>query len=218
MSFSLATCSRTLLIGKVKGSRRLPTYNADIAGGALKVYESRQVASLLLDHVTPAAWKQAVEIDNVLQKTSPATAKRQASLIRARLLTLPEPMWELVRDGNKRVATQTVFAGAVGHSRLLADFIALELADGLKTGKTLVTKALWHDYVMKCRDRDREMTAWSESTINKLGDSVFQILGELECLTSGGRVIEVPSEPSVVSALMAHDRQKIAKVVAVLLK
>ena len=71
---------------------------------------------------------------------------------------------------------------------------------------------------MKCRDRDREMTAWSESTINKLGDSVFQILGELECLTSGGRVIEVPSEPSVVSALMAHDRQKIAKVVAVLLK
>jgi hypothetical protein len=57
-------------------------YKADIAGGSLKLYESRVIADLLLNGVTPKAWKTAIEVENVLQKTSQGTAKRQASLIR----------------------------------------------------------------------------------------------------------------------------------------
>jgi hypothetical protein len=196
----------------------LPLYSADIAGGALKIYESRQIAALLLDHVSPAGWKQAIETDNILQKTSPGTAKRQASLIRARLQTLPKPLWQLVRDGNKRTATQAIFAGAVGHSRLLADFVAYDLADRLKTGQTQVSKAQWQAYVTKCRDRDPDMPTWSDSTVNKLGDSVFQILSELECLTAGGQVVEAPAEAAVMSALFDNGRHDAARILSVLLK
>jgi hypothetical protein len=57
----------------------MPRYKADIAGGALKVYESRLVADLLLNEVSASDWRNAIEIDNVLQKKSPGTARRQAS-------------------------------------------------------------------------------------------------------------------------------------------
>jgi len=84
-------------------------YKADIAGGSLKVYESRIIAELLLTRLPPAEWRRAIEVDNVLQKTSIGTAKRQASLIKARLKQMTPELWELVRDGTKPVATQAVY-------------------------------------------------------------------------------------------------------------
>lgn len=81
-------------------------YKADIAGGSLKLYESRIIAGLLLESVSAEQWKQAIEVENVLQKTSQGTAKRQASLIRARLKTMTSSHWILVRDGPKPLATQ----------------------------------------------------------------------------------------------------------------
>ncbi|RYG96858.1 MAG: DUF1819 family protein [Alphaproteobacteria bacterium] len=161
----------------------MPTYKADIAGGALKVYESRIIADLLLQEVPPALWRQAIEIDNVLQKTSPGTAKRQAGLIRGRLLSLTSEAWVLVRDGSKPVATQTVFAAAVAHSALLRDFLAFVVRDHFRSGKLTLTRSHWLAYVQGCLERDPEMTTWSSSTTNKLGDSVFQILTEVGMLS-----------------------------------
>ncbi len=77
-------------------------YKADIAGGSLKVYESRIIADLLLKKLPAADWRHAIEVDNVLQKTSIGTAKRQSSLIKARLKRMTPPLWELVRDGTVR--------------------------------------------------------------------------------------------------------------------
>ena len=94
-------------------------YKADIAGGSLKLQESRVVAGLLLDGVSDTEWKNAIEVANVLQKRSPGTAKRQASLMRVRLETMMPELWELVRDGSKIVATHALFAAAIKHSTLL---------------------------------------------------------------------------------------------------
>jgi hypothetical protein len=67
---------------QVKNDRR---YKANFTKGGLMVPESRILADLLLRGVDAAAWKQAVELDNVLRKRSPTTASTKAALIRARL-------------------------------------------------------------------------------------------------------------------------------------
>ncbi|WP_348944726.1 BrxA family protein [Chitinibacter sp. FCG-7] len=49
------------------------------------INESRRIAELLLQKPDDAAWSQAIKLDNILQKNNPATAIRQARLIRSRL-------------------------------------------------------------------------------------------------------------------------------------
>lgn len=159
------------------------TYKADIAGGSLKLYESRIIASLLLQGVTATQWRHAIEIENVLQKTSQATAKRQASLIRARLKTMTPDHWALVRDGSKPMATQAMFAAAIAHSQLLRDFLDIDVRDRFRSGNLTLSRGQWRNFVAACYERAPEMPVWTQSTTDKLGDSVFQILAEVSMLS-----------------------------------
>jgi ABC-type sugar transport system ATPase subunit len=65
-------------------------YNAEISAGSLMLPESRRIAGLLLTHPSREQWLDALKLDNLLQKRTPATARRQAQLIRKRLQTLAE--------------------------------------------------------------------------------------------------------------------------------
>lgn len=87
------------------------------------VPESRRVARLLLSHPSKEQWADALRLDNILQKKSPATARRQARLIRNRLDTLEDDAWGMIAEGPQEVATQMLFAAAVKHSKVLADFL-----------------------------------------------------------------------------------------------
>ncbi len=178
-------------------------YRADIAGGSLKVYESRIIADMLLKKLPPSDWRRAIEVENVLQKTSVGTAKRQASLIKARLKRMTPELWELVRDGSKPVATQAVCAAAIAHSSLLRDFLAIYVRDRFLSGDLALTRSSWRSFVAACRERDPEMSDWSASTTDKLGDSVLRILTEVGMLSEGSRPTLQPVhyEPEIVSYL-----------------
>jgi hypothetical protein len=63
-------------------------YKADITAGALKVPESRIIASLLLRDVEADGWKEAIIQQNVLKARTPSTASRLTRLIRGRLETM----------------------------------------------------------------------------------------------------------------------------------
>lgn len=182
------------------------TYRADIAGGSLKVYESRIIADLLLHRLPAAEWKRAIELDNVLQKNSVATAKRQASLIKSRLKRMTPELWALVRDGTKPVATQALFAAAIAHSALLRDFLAYDVRDRFRAGNLALTRNHWRAYVATCLERDPEMSTWAVSTTDKLGDSVFQILTEVGLLSQGAQPVLQPVhyQAEVTAYLKAH--------------
>ena len=156
-----------------------PRYKADIAGGSLKIPESRIVAKLLLDDADRDAWKHAIEVENVLRKRSPGTAKRQASLIKNRLDTMGPELWGLIHFGSVPVATHAVFAAAIKHSTLLSDFIDITVREAFRMFRPDLPRKLWGDFFEGCRDRDLYMPDWQESTVNKLGDSVWRILQEV---------------------------------------
>ena len=54
----------------------MPNYNAEISAGSLMPLESRRIAVLLLTQPDEAAWRHAIEIENILQKNTPATVPR----------------------------------------------------------------------------------------------------------------------------------------------
>ncbi len=78
-------------------------YNGEIVAGSLLTMESRKIACLLLDNADLDAWHQAIVIDNILQKRSPATAKRQAKLIKNRLSLMEPELWDIIVRGSSDV-------------------------------------------------------------------------------------------------------------------
>lgn len=137
-------------------------YKADMAGGALKLPESRIVAGLLLDGVDDAGWRDAIVVRNVLQKRSPSTAKRQASLIRSRLATMEPELWRMVRDGETQVSTHAVLAAAVKHSALLGDFLDSIVREQYRLLRPTLPRTLWIEFLDQCRSREPDMPLWRQ--------------------------------------------------------
>ena len=98
-------------------------YKAEIAAGSLMPTESRRIAALLLTHPDEATWQHAIEVLNILPKKTPATARRQARLIRQRLATLDDTAWIMIAERESEVVTQLLLAASVKHSQLLGDFM-----------------------------------------------------------------------------------------------
>ena len=155
-----------------------PRYQANLTGGSLKVAESRVVAGLLLQGGDPKGWRKAIQTDNLLKARTPGTAKRLGRLIRDRLSPMPPEILQLIRDGAGDVATHAVLAAAIRHSPLLGDFMDLTLRDQYRRFSKVLTNKVWDDYLEDCRGRDSEMPLWSDSTVQRLRSSVFQILAQ----------------------------------------
>ncbi len=153
-------------------------YKANFTKGGLMVPESRLVADLLLRGIDSAGWRQAIEVDNALAKRSPTTASTKAVLIRARLRTMTEDLWRLVRDGSKPVSTQAVFAATITYSPLVGDFMDLVVRDLYRRFEETLKPQHWDRYVEDCRSRDPGMPEWTAATLEKLRTRAYGMLTE----------------------------------------
>jgi len=153
-------------------------YNGDIAAGSLLIQETRKIASLLLNNVAGKEWRRAIEIDNILQKRSPASAIRQARLIKKRLTLMTPELWKLIKEGNSDIAVQAILAASIKHSLLLGDFMDKTLREHWLTFNYKISAKDWKNYLETCVQIDPKVSEWKDSTISKLKQVVFRILAE----------------------------------------
>jgi hypothetical protein len=158
-------------------------FNAEISAGSLLLPESRRIARLLLSQPTPEAWDTALYQVNLLQK-KPATAKRQATLIRKRLETLDAQAWGLVADGDIETATQLLLAAAIRHSHLLGEFLRTVYGSALQRLETQLTPLAWDSFMADCTQHDPAVGLWAASTRTKLYQVVMRILAEAKFVAS----------------------------------
>ena len=185
----------------------MPLYNAEISAGSLMLPESRRVARLLLTHPTKEQWFEALKVDNILQKKSPATARRQARLIRNRLDTLEDEAWSMIADGSQEVATQLLFAAATKHSRVLADFLRDVYAGHLRRLEQNISPAKdWEAFLAACVQRDPEVANFSATTQAKMLQVVLRVLAEGKYVDSTKTLRLTPPHlhPDVVRYLKRH--------------
>ncbi|AUB83045.1 DUF1819 family protein [Candidatus Thiodictyon syntrophicum] len=183
-------------------------YQANFTKGGLMVPESRRVAELLLAGVDAAGWKQAIEGDNLLRKRSPTTASTKALLIRARLRTMTEGLWRLVRDGDRPVATQALFAATITYSPLVGDFMDLVVRDLYRRFEERLKAQHWDRYVEDCHTRDPRTPDWSAGTLTSLRTRVFGMLTEAGYLSDARTRTLRPLTvaPTVAGYLRTHGR------------
>jgi hypothetical protein len=185
----------------------MPPYNAEISAGSLLLLDSKRVAALLLTSPDEATWRHAIEVDNILQKKTPASARRQATLIRKRLQTLDAEAWKLLIGCGHEVAIQLLLAAAVKHSHLLGDFMLNVYAQHQRRLDLALAPSDWHDFLSECAHRDAAVASWSESTRAKLFQVILRILAEAKYLDSARSLKLTPQSlhPAVRSHLMARN-------------
>ncbi len=154
------------------------TYNSDLNGGSLMVRESRIVAGLLLKEVSPRDWHRAIQIENILQKRSLATAKRNAQAIRKRLELLTPDYLQLLRDKDDELATQVAFYAALARNQLLTKFVESIVRDAYLTGQHALAHYQWLDFLDDCALADTAINSWTVATKKKMGQVVMRMLHE----------------------------------------
>lgn len=185
--------------------------------GSLLVPESRKIARLILDNANDETWHKAIIIDNILQKRSPSTAKREAALIKNRLILMKPELWEMIKEGTSAISTQAVLASAIKHSRLLGDFMEKVIRQHWQTFNYKISRLDWANYWELCSQIDPGILQWSESTFNKLREVVFRILFEAKYL-DGTRTLNlqpVTIVPEVKSYLLKNSECYVLRCVEV---
>ena len=158
-------------------------YNAEISAGSLLVTEARRIATLMLGKPTDAQWDRAIKEENILQK-KPATAYRQARLLRNRLSTLDDAGLALVAEDGGELCRQILMAASIRHSLLIADFMRdVYFADLRKLERTLSHRQ-WEAFLIECEHRDDAVRRWSATTRKKLFQVTVRILAEAGYLDS----------------------------------
>lgn len=188
-------------------------YNAEISAGSLMLPESRRIARLMAENPSEEKWAHALKADNLLQKKSPATARRQARLIRNRLETLNPEAWNLVADGDQEVAIQILLAASIKHSRLLGDFLQNIYAQQLRRLEHALTHHHWEGFLTECIHRDAQVAEWADSTKEKLFQVIIRILAEAKYLDSTRKMNMTPPmlHPAVVSYLKHHQESDVLR-------
>lgn len=182
-------------------------FNAEISAGSLLPLESRRVAKLLLTLPDEAAWQHAIEVENILQKNTVATARRQARLLRRRLTTLDAQAWQMIIERESEVVNQLLLAAAVKHSQLLGDFMKQVYAGRQRSLEPALSPLDWQDFLTECAHHDVAVSGWSESTKAKLFQVIVRILAEAKFLENPRNMKLTPQSlhPAVRSYLRSHD-------------
>lgn len=139
-------------------------YKGNIVAGSLLIRESQIIARLLLDNVDDQAWHQAIVIENVLQKRSPETAKRQTRLIKERLTLMEAECWKLIVQGTSDVLIQALLAASIKHSPLLGDFMSTVVKSHWQVFKKRISARDWQDYLEMCSQVDPNIQNWTDAT------------------------------------------------------
>ena len=157
-------------------------YNTELSRGSLMPLESKRIASLLLTNPDKAAWKQAIEVENILQKDTVGTAIRHSKLIQKRLLTLDAEGWKLLIENDSEVTLQILFSAAIKQNKLLGDFMRNVYAIRQQRMEPDISAVNWEDFLTECAHHDTSVANWNDNTKLKILNGITRVLVEAKYL------------------------------------
>lgn len=159
---------------------RIQKYHADLGDISLRVPEAKVVAKLLLARIGKNEFVEKIQHNNILQYTNTGRARRHGFIIRSRLETVDEKLWNLIANGDYANATQATLIATLKRSSILYDFFRLEIIPLIEERVFDLPRHHWKKFLDGCKLRDPDMTEWSPATIKRVGTTLFSILKEAD--------------------------------------
>lgn len=162
----------------------MKTYDSNICSGSLLINESRIIAGILLSEPSENVWREKIFLDNVLQKKSPVTVRKQSTLIRDRLQLVKPELWQIIANRDSQSSTQGTLVSAVKESRILGDFIRNVVRRRWETHIKELNKRDWDDFLETGEQVSPNVAEWGEATRTKVAQVIFRILAEARMIES----------------------------------
>ena len=188
-------------------------YLGDLIGGSLMIRESQMIADLLLKNPSFDEWNQAIINENLLQKPSPATAKRNAATIKKRLSCLGDQFLEKLAHCGTEEAKQLMFAASLINSTLLADFMRNVVIDAKHMYRDGLTIDDWQAFWEERARLYPQLANMSQGSISKISQVAFKTLTDAGYLdsTKNKRFLNVYLSPDVRQLLIGLNREDIIR-------
>jgi len=153
-------------------------YLGDLIGGSLMIRESQIVAELLLKKPSKEEWTDAIVNQNVLQKRSDASAKRNAATIKKRLESLNDEFIEQLAFGSTELSTQLMFAATLINSTMLADFMRNVFIDAKRMFRESIDSTDWESFWDERSRLFPEFSQMTASSTYKIAQVAFKVLAD----------------------------------------
>tara|TARA_B100001094_G_scaffold333126_1_gene408865 strand:+ start:4099 stop:4692 length:594 start_codon:yes stop_codon:yes gene_type:complete len=179
------------------------SYLGDLIGGSLMIRESQLIADLLLQKPSTEKWHHAISVQNILQKSSIASAKRNAATIRKRLEGLNTSFLHQLAQGHSDEIIQLMFAATLINSKILADFMRYTFADAKRMYRESLAKSDWQYFWEERVRLHPELNTMTESSVYKMSQVAFKILADAGYIenTRNKRLMHVYLLPEVKTLL-----------------
>ncbi|CAM2948180.1 DUF1819 family protein [Vibrio rarus] len=192
-------------------------YLGDLIGGSLMITEAQLIAELLLTELSKEDWDYAIVDQNILQKRSPASAKRNAATVKKRIGSLENRFLTSLVNANHEEAAQLMMAATLMNSPLLAEFMRTVVMDAKRMYRDSIDmkdwKEFWED---KCRLYP-ELAEMSEASTYKIAQVAFKVMtdgGFLES-TKTKTLTNIYIVPDVRDLLIEMNREDIIQAMEV---
>lgn len=154
------------------------TYVGDLVGGGLMIRESRLIAELLITSPDNQAWNEAIKQQNILQKSTPATATRNAETIRRRIQPFGFEFYVLLQHGSNELCAQLMMASVLHNSPILGDFMRSVIIEAKRLYRDQLEANDWADFWQERSRLFPGMAAMANSSAYKVQKMAFKCLAE----------------------------------------
>jgi hypothetical protein len=188
-------------------------YLGDLIGGSLMIRESQIIADFLLKKPDLSEWNNAIVDQNILQKPSAASAKRNAATIKKRLEGLDEMFLQKLAYSGTEEATQLMFAATLMNSTLLADFMRSIVSDAKRMFRESLNVDDWLHFWEGQTRLYPALGGMSPSSTYKVSQVAFKVLADAGYIesTKSRRFMNVYISPDVRQILLNLKREDILR-------
>lgn len=186
-------------------------FSGDLTGGSLLVRESRIAARLLLDINDPDQAVQRIISENLFQNHSRATSVKYCRLIFKRFLELTEGQRKIVATGADSSARLMLLAAVLKTYPLVCEFFRHPLTEKFRCNDLEIDKSDWIRFLEQRETIDPDLTCWTDSTRQKIGQVILRMLFEAGYIASTRRPIlqPLPIPEDVVGSLREAGDHKV---------
>ena len=168
----------TLLNGAIK-----KTYNASITREPFLYYEMRNAARLLHEGCSKEEAISRIVTENLFQYPTERSIKRMAEACLRRLTGMNDTnLVAAIATKPQDVSRQICLYAMMKEHRLISDFMLTVVGEKYRTQDMSFGRIDVNTFFFRLQEQDDAVAAWSEQTIQKLGQVIVRILVDNEYL------------------------------------